>query len=182
MKHQTDAQLGKWTNSYGCFFMSLVYWLYWLITGIDRKYTEIIGIKDAAFDLGVITGDLNRDGDLDDAGAGEIQGDVRIVGKIVNGKDELLRLARVPLKYTGRVPIGDYRHEAGDYCIGEFWREWVEGGREKKFIHFVGIDGAKLRGRKTDREVVVYDPIQNSRTVRDGRLVAVRVCRADKPE
>lgn len=175
MKHQTDSQFCSWINHYGCFFMVLVYWFYYLLTQKDRDYDEIETIRVAAFESGIISGDLNHDGDLDDAGEGEIQGDMLVKGQHINGKDALAALADVPLHYVGRVPINSYVWQPGHYCIGEFYHEWTANGKVKKFTHYVAVSGRGIAARKTDAEIVTYDSIPGSNTVANGKLVAVRV-------
>lgn len=156
--------------------MVMVYWFYFLLTKIDRGADEIIAIKDKAFERGIISGDLNHDGDLDDAGEGEIQGDMLVKGQHINGKDALAKLADVPLHYIGKIGITSYVWQPGHYCIGEYYNEWTAAdGKKKSFRHFVAINGREVAKRKTDKEVVTYDPIPNSNTVANGKLVAVRV-------
>ena len=175
MKHQTDPKLSSWVNHYGCFFMCMVYWFYFQLTGKDREYEEIESIKQKAFDAGIISGDLNHDGDLDDSGEGEIQGDMLLKGIHVNGKDALCDIAGVPLHYIGSVPVEHYKWEPGHFCIGQFHNAWKDSKGKHEFTHYVGVNGRMIAGRKNDREVVEYDPIPDSNTVRIGKLVAVRV-------
>ena len=175
MKHQTDVKFCPWINDFGCMFLVMVYWFYFLLTNLDRGYDEIEGIRKEAFDKGIISGDLNHDGDLNDAGEGEIQGEMKIDGKDVDGKDALCDIAGVKLHYIGRVPVESYRWEPGHYCMGEFYHEWDDAKGHHKYRHFVAINGREVATRKSDKEIVTYDPIPNSNTVANGKLVAIRV-------
>ena len=79
---------------------------------------------------------------------------------LILDKDKLLTLAGVDMKYLGSFPPEAIIKKAGVYFIGEFYNE------RTKFTHFVGLD---------DNLKVEYDPIENSVTVKEGKLKTVRV-------
>lgn len=160
MLYQTDKNLGTWINSYGCFFMVVVFWFAKKLLGVERSVAQVLVILVDCLLRGVISIDKNYDGDLDDAGEGEIQGKMPN-GK--DGKDELARLAGLKLKYAGRKEIGTFIPNNSDLYVGEFYNEAT------KFRHFVGVEFVN------GKWIVVYDPIPGSRTVREGKLVAVRI-------
>jgi hypothetical protein len=64
--YQTDFPWDSPVNKYGCYFMSLAYYG----NKIGNRYTvdSLIKIWGKAVKLKIISGDLNNDGDVDDAG------------------------------------------------------------------------------------------------------------------
>jgi len=148
MKHQTDLQLIGYIAKYGCFFMDMTYWLS-SKKGNDLAYDFLNVVWMTAIQKGIISGDVNKDGDMDDADE-----------LLILDKDKLLTLAGVDMKYLGSFPPEAIIKKAGVYFIGEFYNE------RTKFTHFVGLD---------DNLKVEYDPIENSVTVKEGKLKTVRV-------
>lgn len=158
MKHQTDLQLIGYINKYGCFFMSMVYWLKLVTENIEFGYNRLNNIWMSAIDQKIISGDENNDGDMDDANE-----------LLIGDKNALLKLAEIKLRYVGAFVPDKVVKKKGQYYIGEFYREWKEGGKTKSFTHFVGLD---------DSFKCAYDPILNSVTVAKGMLKTVRVFEA----
>jgi hypothetical protein len=105
--------------------------------------------------VAIISGDMNGDGDMDDANE-----------LLIGDKDKLLALAGVPLKYLGSFDPDKVIKKPGQFYIGEFYREWTVKGEKKSFTHFAGID---------DSFKCVYDPLGESVTVAKGVLKTVRV-------
>jgi len=149
MKHQTDVQLQKYINKYGCFFMGMVYWFTFKLSEIDLSYAQLNSIWNEAIKLNIISGDENNDGDMDDYNE-----------LLILDKDQLLQLAKLKLRYIGSFLPDAVIKRPGQLYIGEFYND------RTKFTHFVGID---------ERFVTEYDPIKNSVTVREGILKTVRV-------
>lgn len=155
MKRQTDLQLIGYINKYGCFFMSIVYWLNLVSNKIELGFNRLNNLWMTSIDVGIISGDENGDGDMDDANE-----------LLIGDKDKLLALAGIKLKYLGSFEPDKVDKKPGQFYIGEFYREWTEKGKKHSFTHFVGID---------ESFKVVYDPIPNSVTVAKGTLKTVRV-------
>lgn len=149
MKHQTDLQLIGYIAKYGCFFMCMTYWL-----NLKKKNSEIghdflNTIWMTAIQKGIISGDVNKDGDMED-------GDELLI----LDKNKLLTLAGLDMKYLGSFDPKAVEKKHGVFFIGEFYNETT------KFTHFAGLD----KNLKCE-----YDPILNSKTVKNGVLKSVRV-------
>ena len=117
-------------------------------SGKEYLPTEINKIWADCCAKGYIAGDLNNDGDLDDYNEAIIINH-DAVAKMLGAK-----LAYIPKHYPVDILLPD-----GYYFIGEFYNKATD------FHHFVVIDRNKQ---------VVFDPIPNSRTVREGKLVSIR--------
>jgi hypothetical protein len=141
---QTDPKLNMWIKKYGCLFMSLAY-----ASGKEYGASQLNLIWDTCVAKGWITGDLNHDGDLDDANEAIIV-DHDAVAKALGAK-----LAYTNKHYPPETPI-----PYGYYAVGQFYNP------RTKFKHFVVIDREKK---------VVYDPIPDSVTVREGYLYSIRL-------
>jgi len=148
MKHQTDPQLAHYINKYGCFFMDMCYWIKWQVEGKEPDYGFLNALWTNAINTGVVSGDLNHDGDMDDNGE-----------LLILDKDKLLSLAGLKVKYVGSFGA-DKTIPDGAYAIGEFYNA------RTKFTHFVAIGKDKK---------AVYDPILNSVTYREGVLKTIRL-------
>jgi hypothetical protein len=148
MKHQTDTQLTHYINKYGCFFMCMCYWFKFQIEGKEPDYGFLNALLANAINLGIISGDLNHDGDMDDSNE-----------LLVLDKNRLLELAGLKIKYLGLFSP-DKTIPTGNFAIGEFYNE------RTKFTHFVAIGPDKK---------AVYDPILNSVTYREGGLKSIRL-------
>lgn len=149
MKRQTDLPLLGYINKYGCFFMSMVYWFSLKTRQVDLDYKALNTLWDEAIRQGAISGDMNGDGDMNDADE-----------SLIMNKDLLLKIAALRLKYVGSFPPDRVMKLPGNLYIGEFYNE------RTKFTHFVALD---------DDFKVEYDPIMNSVTAREGVLKTVRV-------
>lgn len=148
MKYQTDSQLDHYINKYGCFFMDICYWIKWQLSKSEPDYNFLNKTWKDAIEKGIISGDLNHDGDMNDNGE-----------LLILDKDKLLALAGIGLKCLGTFgPDKDIPN--GMYAIGEFYND------RTKFTHFVAIGKDKKR---------VYDPILNSVTYREGVLKTIRI-------
>lgn len=148
MKHQTDGALEHYINKYGCFYMDMCYWFKWQTSGSEPTYAFLNGTWEKAINDGVISGDVNHDGDFDDKDE-----------LLILDKDALLYLAGIPLKYIGSFPP-DYEIKDNIYLIGEFYN------KRTNFTHFVVIGKDKKR---------IYDPIPDSVTYKEGVLKSIRI-------
>ena len=149
VKRQTDLWLIGYIGKYGCFFMCLVYYYARWLKMPELDYYELNDIWEKAIESGVISGDLNHDGDLDDAGE-----------CLILDKEALLRMAGIIAKYDTQGP--GYIANPSDYLIAEMFN------KRTNFTHFVVIDGKRN---------IVYDPIKDSITAREGMIKSIRVLR-----
>ena len=161
MKRQTDAALDKYINKYGCFYMDIAFWFNLVVNKIDAGYGRLNAwwtiaqeTKDAN-GCYIITPDMNGDGDKDDYNE-----------LLIGDKTALCKLVGLPIVYVGSFTPDKVSKQCGQFYIGEFYREWTEKGKKKSFTHFVALD---------DNFAVAYDPIENSNTVKHGKLKTVRV-------
>ena len=129
--------------------MCLVYYYAIWLKNPEPTYFELNEIWDTAIERGIISGDLNHDGDLDDAGE-----------CLIGDKVQLLSLAGIRAKYE--QVAADYPIKPGEYAIAEMFN------RRTSFTHFVVIDA---------KHNVVYDPIKDSITAREGVIKTVRILR-----
>ena len=150
MKRQTDLQLIGYINKYGCFFMCIVYYYAIWLKHPEPTYFELNEIWDTAIERGIISGDLNNDGDLDDSGE-----------CLIGDKVKLLSLAGIKARYE--LVDAQYTIKPGEYAIAEMYNA------KTKFTHFVVIDAKRN---------IVYDPIKNSITARDGVIKTIRILRS----
>lgn len=143
---QTDKRLLACINKYGCYFLCLAEKSGILFQG-DRGAFMLNGIWSKATELGYISGDINLDGDLDDAGEAEIQK----VGSLLK-------------EFFGLNYSYDGKHHNADeqipnkvcFVIGMYY--W-------KGSHFVILDKNKK---------VIFDPLGVSNTVKYGKLKTMR--------
>lgn len=152
MKRQTDLRLIGYITKYGCFFMCLVYYYMLWLKKVDLEHRELNRMWDEALAKGIITEDINGDGDLDDAGE-----------CLITDKERLLTLAGIRAKYSQEA--SDYKIKNGEYAIAEMFN------RRTGFIHFVVID---------ENRKIIYDPILNSVTTREGVIKSIRILRSVK--
>ena len=129
--------------------MCMVYYFTYKKTQVDLDYKALNNIWSEALTRGAISGDVNGDGDMDDSDE-----------LLILDKDLLLRIAGLRLRYLGSFAPSDIVKEEGQLYIGELFN------RRTNFTHFVALD--------KDFNIV-YDPIQNSVTAREGVLKSVRV-------
>lgn len=148
MVYQTDFKLNSPLMKYGCLFLSIAF---------AREYLRkepweakvLLDAWDQALEKGIISGDINLDGDLDDSGEAEIQ-----------DYPGILALLKVPLRW-GRFGQPNEVISTGTYVIGAFYNPTT------KFKHFAVVDHNKK---------VIYDPIRGgSITCRDGYLESLRL-------
>lgn len=143
--NQADSRLLGVIQSYGCYFLTLAQASPVVYQG-DEGCQRLNGIWAKATDLGIISGDVNHDGDLDDDGEAEIQ-----------NATELAHLLGLKVKYDG------IHHGANEVIpptvkvvIGQYW--WRSG-------HFVLLNKSKK---------VTYDSYGKSNTVKNGYLKTMR--------
>ena len=162
MYYQNDKTAPFDFQHYACLFSSLLYSRP-ASGGADWSIDEAVDAWKQCRALGIISGDLNGDGDYDDAGEDEIQrySDLFTLLMLPLEVVPASALGR-PLNASGRVlpvsvPLGS------DYWVIEAWH-W-------KITHFVVNDG-------TGKKPVRYDPIRNgSLTVKNGIPQSLRVFR-----
>jgi len=155
MKRQDDLQLIGYIGKYGCFFMCMVYWLTLVTRKVELGFNNLNNLWMSALTQGAISGDVNGDGDMDDANE-----------LLIRDKDLLLKIAGLNLKYLGSFAPDKVEKKPGQFYIGEFYNEWTEKGKKKSFMHFGGLN---------DALVCVYDPLGESNTIKNGKLITVRV-------
>ena len=141
MIYQTDRRLNPEIRKYGCAFMSLAYYRDRYI-GVPWHASQLNMAWETAKDNGVISGDLNLDGDTDDEGECEIVSWTR-----------LCHVLGLPLRNVeGHHPIDSPLAE-GCYTVCAWYNP------RTRFTHFVV---------GTERPVQ-FDPIGGgSVTVREG--------------
>ena len=149
MKHQTDIAFLGYINKYGCLFMCMTYWFSLVKDQLELSYEFLNSVWTTAIAKDIISGDLNGDGDMDDDGE-----------LLVKDKDKLMALAGIKLQYTGSFLPDNFPKKSGQFYIGEFHNN------RTGFTHFIAID---------ENLHIVYDPILNSVTGREGFVKTVRV-------
>jgi hypothetical protein len=148
--NQTDSRLLKVEQSYGCYFLTLAQASPIVFQG-DEGCQRLNGIWAKAVDLGIVSGDLNHDGDLDDDGEAEIQ-----------DATALARMFGLKVHYDGVHHGADEAIPADvKIVIGQYW---YKGG------HFVLLNKSKK---------VTYDSYGKSNTVKNGYLKSMRFFFAD---
>lgn len=159
MFFQTDPFFGTYMNRYSCLFMVIAYAreLYtpfrWTREGLKERWVEAIG-NGTGIGESIITGDLNKDGDMDDKGELEIRSHTALAILL----ESPIRMIPPPGKehFPATQPILKQQYAAG--C---FYNPFTH------FHHFGAIDYKKR---------VIYDPIENgSITIRDGYLETIRM-------
>lgn len=148
--NQASTGLLSVIQSYGCYFLTLAQASPVVYQG-EEGIQRLNGIWAKATELGIISGDINHDGDLDDDGEAEIQ-DATALAKMLGLK----------VKYDGK-------HHAPDeeipptvkVVIGQYW---YRGG------HFVLLSKSKK---------VTFDSYGKSNTVKNGYLKSMRWFYAD---
>lgn len=144
MIYQTDAKLPGPMRKYGCAFTALAYYRErhqgkpWTAYELGASWSKAIA-------TGIVSGDINHDGDLDDAGEAEIQDWQALVDHL-----------GLRLKFVGKFPIGHPIAARVDHFTLTSWTNPKNG-----FVHWV----------VGDKRPVEFDPIYpGSITVRDGVL------------
>lgn len=144
--NQADSRLISPIQSYGCYFLTLAQASPIVFQG-DEGCQRLNGIWVKATELGIISGDINHDGDVDDDGEAEIQDVTLLAQKFFNLK----------VKYDGIHHKADEVIPASvKIVIGQYW--WRSG-------HFVLLNKSKK---------VTYDSYGKSNTVRNGYLKSMR--------
>jgi hypothetical protein len=171
MFFQTDPGVPRDFHDYACLFSDCLA-ARPALGGADWSTDEAVAAWKLARSHGIISGDLNGDGDYDDPGEDEIQ-----------RYQDLFDAFRIPLRVIDPASLG---HPMGPDRAGvmrilptskplDLSRYWViEGWRWKK-LHFVVGDG-------TGRRPVRYDSIKGgSLTVANGAAESLRVFEITAP-
>lgn len=144
--NQSDSRLIKPIQTYGCYFLTLAQASPIVFSG-DEGCQRLNGIWVKATELGVISGDINHDGDVDDDGEAEIQNATYLAQTFFNLK----------IKYDGKHHKADEAIPANvKIIIGQYW--WRGG-------HFVLLNKSKK---------VIFDSYGKSNTVKNGYLKTMR--------
>ena len=144
--NQASAGLIKPIQSYGCYFLCFAEASPIIFKG-DEGCQRLNGIWVKATALGIISGDINHDGDVDDDGEAEIQDVTRLAQELFGLK----------VKYDGVHHKADEAIPASvKIVIGQYW---FRGG------HFVLLNKSKK---------VIYDSYGKSNTVKNGYLKSMR--------
>ena len=143
--NQADSRLISPIQHYGCYFLTLAEASPVVFKG-DEGCQRLNGIWVKATELGIISGDINHDGDVDDDGEAEIQ-DATAIAKMLGLK----------VKYDGK------HHDASEsipanvaVVIGQYW--WRGG-------HFVLLNKSKKP---------IFDSYGKSQAVKNGYLKSMR--------
>lgn len=148
--NQADSRLLNVEQSYGCYFLTLAQASPIVFQG-DEGCQRLNGIWAKAVDLGIISGDINHDGDLDDDGEAEIQ-----------DATALARMFGLKVHYDGQHHGADEKIPSNvKIVIGQYW---YKGG------HFVLLNKSKK---------VTFDSYGKSNTVKNGYLKTMRWFYAD---
>lgn len=142
---QSDKGLSIEIRLYGCLFLCFAEQSPVVFRG-EKGRDRLNLLWELAVRNGWITGDLNGDGDVDDAGEAEVR-----------DHDALARLFALHARYDGQ------HHDPAERIPPEVL--FVFGCYRWKGTHFVNID-KKLN--------VTHDPLGSSNTVRNGALVSTR--------
>lgn len=144
--NQADPRLILPIQHYGCYFLTLAQASPIVFSG-DEGCQRLNGIWVKATELGIISGDINHDGDVDDDGEAEIQDVTQLAQKFFNLK----------VKYDGIHHAGDEAIPASvKLVIGQYWY---------KSGHFVLLNKSKK---------VIFDSYGKSNTVKNGYLKTMR--------
>jgi len=141
MIYQTDPAMPKAAQKYGCAFVSLAFYRERYLHR-PWKADELSAAWTGAIAGGIISGDLNGDGDMDDPGEATIQ-----------DWNKLAEYLNLPVQYLGKFPLSHPLNRALHFAI----TAWLN--PRTKFTHFV----------VGDQKPVEFDPIAGgSVTVREG--------------
>lgn len=138
-------------QKYGCLFLCFAEMSPFVFEG-THGISRLNSIWQEAVKDGVITGDLNTDGDVDDEGEAEIQDHQRLLNNYFGCRlyyDGTHHKASEEIPYTVRSVIGKF-----------FWKSG----------HFVLLNL---------RKEVIFDPMGYSNTVKNGKLQTMRWYYAD---
>ena len=149
--NQADPRLILPIQHYGCYFLTIAQASPIVFSG-DEGCQRLNAIWVKATELGIISGDINHDGDVDDDGEAEIQDVTQLAQKFFNLK----------VKYDGIHHAGDEAIPASvKLVIGQYWY---------KSGHFVQLNKSKK---------VIFDSYGKSNTVKNGYLKSMRWFYAD---
>ena len=149
--NQASPYLLSVIQSYGCYFLCLAHASPVVFNG-EEGAQRLNGIWQKAIEEGLISGDINHDGDLDDDGEAEIQNATQLARKYF----------KLNVHYDGIHHKGDEVIPTGvKIIIGQYW---FRSG------HFVLINRLKK---------VTFDSYGKSNTVRNGQLKSMRWFFAD---
>lgn len=143
---QTDSTLLPEIRKYGCLFLCFAQSSPTVFAGYSGAI-ELNALWKEAVKTGIITGDLNGDGDVDDDGEAIIADHNRLANEIF----------RMNVKYDGK------HHGANELVPDNV--KFVFGEYKYNSSHFVVLN--KLKS-------VILDPYGSSNTVRNGKLVSMR--------
>jgi hypothetical protein len=149
--NQADPKLISPIQHYGCYFLTLAQASPIVFQG-EEGCQRLNGIWVKATELGIISGDINHDGDIDDDGEAEIQNVTRLAQEFFKLKvkyDGIHHGADEPIPANVKIVIGQY---------------WYKGG------HFVLLNKSKK---------VTFDSYGKSNTVKNGYLKTMRWFYAD---
>lgn len=149
--NQADPRLISPIQHYGCYFLTLAEASPIVFQG-EEGCQRLNGIWVKATELGIISGDINHDGDVDDDGEAEIQNVTRLAQEFF----------KLKVKYDGIHHGADEVIPANvKIVIGQYW---YKGG------HFVLLNKSKK---------VTFDSYGKSNTVKNGYLKTMRWFYAD---
>lgn len=144
--NQADPKLISPIQHYGCYFLTLAQASPIVFQG-EEGCQRLNGIWVKATELGIISGDINHDGDVDDDGEAEIQNVTRLAQEFF----------KLKVKYDGIHHGADEIIPANvKIVIGQYW---YKGG------HFVLLNKSKK---------VTFDSYGKSNTVKNGYLKSMR--------
>lgn len=148
--NQSDSRLISPIRMYGCYFLTIAQASPVVYSG-DEGCQRLNGIWAKAIDLGLISGDKNHDGDVDDDGEAEIQ-----------NASSVAKLLGLNVRYDGvhHSPEEDIPNTV-KVVIGQYW--YLSG-------HFVLLNKSKK---------VTFDSYGKSNTVKNGYLKSMRWFYAD---
>ena len=144
--NQADPKLISPIQHYGCYFLTLAQASPIVFQG-EEGCQRLNGIWVKATELGIISGDINHDGDVDDDGEAEIQNATRLAQEFFGLKvkyDGIHHGADEPIPANVKIVIGQYGYKGG---------------------HFVLLNKSKK---------VTFDSYGKSNTVRNGYLKSMR--------
>jgi hypothetical protein len=144
--YQTDKKHSSAIQKYGCLFKSIAYF-----SKKDVSVEEQNIIWDILVRNGYITGDLNGDGDVDDA-----------LESMILNHDAVADALGSDIEYLDAHFPPDTPIPSNCVAIGCF--KW-------KHTHFAVLDRKKN---------VIYDPTPNSNTVKYGKLISLRLYKIKK--
>ena len=117
--NQADTRLISPIQHYGCYFLTLAE-ASPIIFKEDEGCQRLNGIWVKATELGIISGDINHDGDVDDDGEAEIQNATRLAQEFFNLKvkyDGIHHKADELIPANVKIVIGQYWYKSGHFVL-----------------------------------------------------------------